>query len=86
MRSQDDLIGMTATEAVMYLAAGEVSPTELLEAALTRHQEVDGAINAIPTLCVERAQICAKEITALTMAAERGLLMMSEINSRPITT
>ena len=37
---------MTATEAVMYLAAGEVSPTELLEAALTRHQEVDGAINA----------------------------------------
>ena len=65
MRSQDDLIGMTATEAVMYLAAGEVSPTELLEAALTRHQEVDGAINAIPTLCVERAQICAKEIAAM---------------------
>ena len=65
MRSQDDLIGMTATEAVMYLAAGEVSPTELLEAALTRHQEVDGAINAIPTLCVKRAQICAEEIAAM---------------------
>jgi amidase len=50
-----DLCSISATEAVGLLRRGEVSSRELVEAALDRIDRVDPALNALPTLCGERA-------------------------------
>jgi amidase len=50
-----DLCDLGAREAVALLRAGEVRPAELIEAALARIDETDPALNAMPTLCAERA-------------------------------
>ncbi len=52
----DDLIGLTATEAVDNLRAGEVTPTELLDAALARMDAVEAQVNALPTRSEARAR------------------------------
>ncbi|NNF79236.1 MAG: amidase, partial [Rhizobiales bacterium] len=52
----DDLIRKDATEIVDTLKAGDVSAHELLDALEKRIGEVDGAVNALPTLCFERAR------------------------------
>src|SRR4051794_41439060 len=46
---------LSARAAVSALRAGEVSPRELVEAALRRIEAVDGPLNALPTRCAERA-------------------------------
>src|SRR4051794_22455888 len=51
---------MSAVDAVGLLRAGEVSPLELVEAALERIEQVDGAINALPTLAADRAREAAR--------------------------
>ncbi len=51
----DERVTMSARAAVAALARGELRPSELVEAALARHAAVDGAVNAVPTLCAERA-------------------------------
>lgn len=56
----DDLICLTAVDAVRLLRAGKVSPLELVDAALARIQAVDPAVNALPTLCPERARDAAR--------------------------
>jgi amidase len=56
-----DPIRWTACQAVDALAAGEVSPKELIAAAFARIEAVDGAVNALPTLCRERAEAMADE-------------------------
>ena len=62
---QRELVELTASSAVSRLVSGEVSPLEMLDAALARHSEVDGEINAMPTLCAERAASKAHEIAAM---------------------
>jgi len=52
----DDLIRLSATEVVEALTTGAVSPVDLIDAAAARIQEVDGAVNALPTLCLDRAR------------------------------
>ncbi|MCR9220278.1 MAG: amidase family protein [Alphaproteobacteria bacterium] len=56
-----DPIHWTACQAVDALAVGEVSPQELVAAAFERIEAVDGAVNALPTLCRERAEAMAQE-------------------------
>ncbi len=51
-----ELIAMTATEVVGLLRAGEVSSLELLAALGRRIAAVDGAVGALPTLCLDRAR------------------------------
>lgn len=51
----DEVIGWTARQAVTALRAGEVRPSELVEASLARIAEVDDAVNALPTVVGERA-------------------------------
>ncbi len=58
----DELVRLTAREAVAKLARREVSPIELIEAALARISETDGALNALPTLCADRARAHATRI------------------------
>ena len=62
-----DLIRLTATEAVALLKQREVSPLELIDAAAERIASVEPQVNALPTLCLDRARDHAKRL----MAGER---------------
>ena len=53
---QDELVRLSATEAVARLRAGEVTPLDLVDAAAARIAAVEPAVNALPTLCLERAR------------------------------
>ena len=60
----DDLIRLSASEAVARLRRKEVSPLELIDAAAARIAAVDGMVNALPTLCLERARAHARDLMA----------------------
>ena len=60
----DDLIRLSATEAVARLKRKEVSPLELIEAAAARIAAVDHEVNALPTLCFDRAREHARALMA----------------------
>jgi amidase len=62
MNEAGDLVKLSAREAVALLRRREVSPTELIDAALARIAATDGAVNALPTLCGERARRAARAI------------------------
>ncbi len=51
---------------IAHLKSGEVSPTEAVEAAYARIEQIDGRINAMPTLCHDRAMATARAIEAGT--------------------
>ena len=59
----DALIKMTARQAVAALKAREVTPGELIDAAAARIAEVEPRINALPTLCLDRARAMAERLT-----------------------
>jgi amidase len=71
--SDQELIKATACAVVDKLNAGQVSPLDLLDVLEKRIAEVDGAINALPTLCFDRARKNAKELMKKP-AGERGVL------------
>ena len=50
------LIKQTANALVARLKSGEVSPHDLLDALEARISDVDSQVNALPTLCFERAR------------------------------
>jgi amidase len=56
------LIAMTAIEVVGLLRDGEVSSLDLLDALEHRIAAVDGAVGALPTLCMDWAHGCAKAL------------------------
>ena len=60
--TDSDLWRLTASEAVALLKRREVSPLELIDAAAARIEATDGVINAMPTLCLERARDHARRI------------------------
>ena len=68
-----DLISKTAREVLDLLKGGEVTHHAVLEALEQRIAEVDGAVNALPTLCFERAYAAGDALFARE-AAERGIL------------
>ncbi|WP_035484830.1 amidase [Geminicoccus roseus] len=63
----------TATETVAALKEGQLRPTEAVQASLERIAAVEPAVNAVPTLCQERALAHAGRLERLP-AAERGPL------------
>jgi len=71
--SDQELIKATACAVVDKLNSGQVSPLDLLDVLEERIAEVDGAVNALPTLCFDRARKNAKELMKKP-AGERGLL------------
>jgi amidase len=74
---QDELTRMTATEAVARLRRGDVTPLELIDAAARRIAAVEPAVNALPTLCLDRARDHARRLMAQrdpAPADERGWL------------
>jgi amidase len=68
-----DLLRADACTVVDLLRRGEVSPRELLAELERRIAVVDPAVNALPTLCFDRAYAHADRLVR-TPAAERGLL------------
>ncbi len=62
MPDGNELTALSAVEAVSLLGRGEVTPLELVEASATRIEQVDGALNAIPTRCFERARDHARRV------------------------
>lgn len=59
-----ELWRLTAVEAVSLLKNREISPLDLVEASATRIAEVEPAVNALPTLCLDRARDHAKRLMA----------------------
>ncbi len=68
-----ELIRAGACEVVALLRAGAVSPLELLDALERRIAAVEPAVNALPTLCFERARRHAEQVMARP-AGEQGRL------------
>jgi amidase len=60
----DELCRLTAVEAVRRLRKKEIAPLDLVEASAKRMEEVEPAVNAMPTLCLDRARDHAKELMA----------------------
>ncbi|MCP3471213.1 amidase family protein [Bradyrhizobium sp. CCGUVB1N3] len=68
-----ELIHETACAVVDKLRAGDVTPLDLLDVVEKRIAEVEGKVNALPTLCFDRARTGARALMQKP-AAERGLL------------
>ena len=68
-----DLIRMTAVEIVQGLKTGTITPLDCLAALEARVAAVDGAVNALPTLCFDRARAHAARLMERP-PAERGPL------------
>jgi amidase len=68
-----DLIHLTANEIVTLLRREEITPLDCLDALEARIAQVDKAVNALPTLCFERARDHAKALMRKPVA-ERGRL------------
>ncbi len=56
MSSDQALVRATACAIVDKLKTGEVTPLDLLDVLERRIAEVDGPVNALPTLCFDRAR------------------------------
>jgi len=67
------VVGMTARQVIDRIVAGDVSPDELIDALAARIATIDASVNALPTLCLERARRAAGRIAAVPVAA-RGPL------------
>jgi len=59
---EQDLIALTATAAVAALKRGDITPLDLIEAASARIAAVEPAVNALPTLCLDRARDHARAL------------------------
>ena len=68
-----DLVRETANAIVNRLRTGDLTPLDLLDVLEKRIGEVDGKVNALPTLCFDRARSHAKALMR-KQPAERGLL------------
>ncbi|MGO3929678.1 amidase [Rhodopseudomonas pseudopalustris] len=73
MAAHQELIQATACAIVDRLESGDVTPLDLLDALEQRIAEVDGAVNALPTLCFDRARERAATLMKRPKA-QRGLL------------
>ncbi len=67
------LINRSAVDLVELLKLGAVTPLDLLDALEARIAAVDGAVNALPTLCFERARAAAVELMDMPWP-DRGML------------
>ena len=69
-----ELFRSTANEIHARLKSGEISPLDCLDALEARIAAVDSKVNALPTLCFDRARAHARELMKKPMA-ERGVLL-----------
>lgn len=79
------LVRETANAIVGKLKQGEVTPLDLLDVLEKRIADVDGKVNALPTLCFDRARDHAKALMQ-KKPAERGLLAGLPIPIKDLTS
>src|SRR5215204_2946172 len=83
-----ELWRLSAVEAVSLLKKKEITPLELIDASARRIAEVEPAVNALPTLCLDRARDHAKKImagTACEAAGEAGWLAGLPVSIKDLT-
>ena len=73
MASDQELVQATACAIIDKLNSGDVTPLDLLDVLEKRIAEVDGQVNALPTLCFDRARTRARALMKRP-AGDRGLL------------
>lgn len=71
--SSEELVRATACDIVDRLRREDITPHDLLDALEARIAEVDSAVNALPTLCFDRARSHADALMKKPVS-ERGLL------------
>jgi amidase len=81
----NELIDARATELVTRLRRNEITPFDLLDAVEARITAVDKNINALPTLCFERARDHARRLMQKP-AAERGRLAGMPVPIKDLTS
>ena len=69
MASGDELVRLTATQAVALLRRREITPLELIDAAAERIAAIDREVNALPIRFFDAARRAARRLPA---AAPRG--------------
>lgn len=84
LASDQALIAATACSIVDKLNAGDVSPLELLDVLEVRIAAVDGQVNALPTLCFDRARSHAAELMKRPLG-QRGLLAGMPVPIKDLT-
>ena len=80
----NELVKLTANDVVARLKSGEIAIQELLDALQDRISSVDKKVNALPTLCFERASAHAKYLQSLPVA-ERGTLCGLPVSIKDLT-
>ncbi len=79
------LISQSAVEVVELLRLGAITPHDCLDALASRIVEVDPRVNALPTLCFERARKAADAMMQLA-PGERGLLAGLPVPIKDLST
>jgi amidase len=82
--SSEELVRATACDIVERLRKNDITPHDLLDALETRIQKVDGQVNALPTLCFDRARAHADRLMKKP-ASERGLLAGMPVPIKDLT-
>ena len=85
MASDMGLVRATACAIVDNLNSGEVTPLDLLDTLEARIAEVDGKVNALPTLCFDRARARAKALMERPVG-DRGLLAGMPLPIKDLTS
>ena len=80
----DELIGLSAVSLVERLRGGEITPHDLLDALEARIANVNPLVNALPTLCFDRAKTHADALMKLPSSA-RGRLAGIPIPIKDLT-
>jgi amidase len=62
MSVHDELIQLTATEAVARLRRRDLSPLDLLDAVVARIEQVEGCVNALPVCFIDQARADARRL------------------------
>src|SRR6266849_3617090 len=82
--SDQGLVRATACAIVDKLNSGDITPLDLLDVLERRIAEVDGQVNALPTLCCDRARSHAKELMKKPVGG-RGLLAGMPVPIKDLT-
>lgn len=84
MGSSEELVRATACDIVERLRKNDITPHDLLDALEDRIRKVDGKVNALPTLCFDRARAHADTLMKKPLN-ERGLLAGMPVPIKDLT-
>jgi amidase len=82
--TDQELVRGTACAIVDKLNSGEVTPLDLLDVLEKRIAQVDGKVNALPTLCFDRARMRARDLMKKPVGG-RGLLAGMPVPIKDLT-